>query len=61
MDFDTIHGEVVSRLTASPGAKVKLRLDIEAELSDGFDESTQRAVRENCGTLNFSSAEFEEE
>ena len=61
MDFDTIHREIVSQLTARPGAKVKLRLDIEAELSDGFDESTQRAVRENCGTLNFSSAEFEEE
>jgi len=61
MDFDTIHKEIVSQLTARPGAKVKLRLDIEAELSDGFDESTQRTVRENCGTLNFSNAEFDEE
>ncbi|MCF8029882.1 MAG: DUF499 domain-containing protein [Desulfohalobiaceae bacterium] len=61
MDFDTIHKEIVSQLTARPGANVKLRLDIEAEIPEGFDEHTQRAVRENCGTLNFSSAEFDEE
>ncbi len=61
MSFDTIHQEIVSQLTAKPGAQVKLRLDIEAEMPDGFDENTQRAVRENCGTLNFSNAEFDEE
>ena len=61
MSFDTIHQEIVSQLTAKPGAQVKLKLDIEAEMPDGFDENTQRAVRENCGTLNFSNAEFDEE
>jgi hypothetical protein len=25
----------------------------------GFDDNTQRAVRENCNVLKFSSAEFE--
>ncbi|MFP4049933.1 MAG: hypothetical protein ACLFT8_08280, partial [Desulfovermiculus sp.] len=61
MAFDTIHQEIVSQLTAKPGAQVKIRLDIEAEMPEGFDENTQRAVRENCGTLNFSSAEFDDE
>jgi hypothetical protein len=61
MSFDTIHQEIVSQLTSKPGAQVRLRLDIEAEMPDGFDENIQRAVRENCGTLNFSSAEFDEE
>ena len=60
MSFDMIQKEIVNLLTAKPGAKVKLRLDIEAELSDGFDENTQRAVRENCGTLNFNQADFDE-
>ncbi len=61
MAFDTIYQEVISQLTVKPGSQVKITLDIEAEIPDGFDENTQRAVRENCGTLNFSNAEFDEE
>ncbi len=60
INFDAINDEVVSHLNSKPGAKVKLKLDIEAEAADGFDENIQRAVRENCGTLNFKEAEFNE-
>ncbi len=40
---------------------MRIRLDIEVESPEGYDENTQRAVRENCGTLNFKQAEFDEE
>jgi hypothetical protein len=36
-------------------------VEIQAEDATGFDDSTQRAVRENCNVLKFSSAEFEGE
>jgi hypothetical protein len=51
--------EVVLRFTAKPSAKVKISAKIQAEDATGFDDSTQRAVRENCNVLDSSSAEFE--
>jgi hypothetical protein len=61
MAYDEIQKEVVSLLINRPGAKVRLKLDIEGESLEGFDENIQRAVRENCGTLNFTQADFDED
>ena len=36
-------------------------VEIHASSSSGFDDNTQRAVRENCRMLRFTSAEFEDE
>jgi hypothetical protein len=46
-------------LIAKPGVAVTVKLDIEAEAPQGFDENTVRAVRENAKTLGFAQAEFE--
>ena len=58
-DFAQIVDEVVQNFTTKPNAKVTISIEIQAEDTGGFDESTQRAVRENCNVLKFSSAEFE--
>jgi adenine-specific DNA methylase/predicted AAA+ superfamily ATPase len=60
-DAGTIMEEVVKHLTSLYGAKVKVTLEIEAELPNGVSESTVRAVMENCRTLRFESQGFEEE
>ena len=60
MDFATIMDEVVQQFTAKLGVNVKISVEIEASSQQGFDESMQRTVKENCNVLRFSSAEFEE-
>jgi predicted AAA+ superfamily ATPase len=61
MDFATIMDEVVQQFTAKLGVNVRISVEIEANSQDGFNESMQRTVKENCNVLKFSSAEFEEE
>ncbi len=61
MDFATIIDEVVQQFTAKTGIDVTISVEIEARSRDGFDESLQRIVKENCNVLKFSSAEFEDE
>jgi hypothetical protein len=46
--------------TQKPGVKVRVSLEIEAEALSGFDDGTQRAVRENCIQLKFKNHEFGE-
>ncbi len=58
-DFAQIVDEVVQHFTTKPSATVTISVDIQAEDAGGFDDATQRAVRENCNVLKFSSAEFE--
>ena len=61
IDFSTIVDEVIAQFTSKPGAKVTIRVEIEARDPKGFDENLQRAVKENSNTLRFESAEFEKE
>ncbi|MAT52642.1 MAG: hypothetical protein CMK32_15795 [Porticoccaceae bacterium] len=61
MDFATIIDEVVQQFTSKLGVNVKISVEIEATSQDGFNESMQRTVKENCNVLRFNSAEFEEE
>jgi uncharacterized protein len=60
MDFSTIVQEVVQNFTVLNGSSVKISIEIEATNENGFDDNIQRAVQENCGMLNFKSAEFDE-
>ena len=61
MDFATIVDEVVQQFTAKLGVEVSISVEIQAKFKDGFDESIQRTIKENCKVLRFSSSEFEEE
>jgi len=57
--FADLVDEVVQQFTARRGVKVQISVEIQAESGLGFDADLQRAVRENCRTLKFKSAEFE--
>jgi hypothetical protein len=58
--FADLVDEVILQFTSRPGVKVKIAIEIQAETSSGFDDSLQRAVKENCNVLRFKNAEFEE-
>lgn len=60
MDFTEIMDEVVEQFTAQPGVEVTISIEIDAQKKDGFDESLQRTIKENCNVLRFRSSEFEE-
>ena len=61
MDFSTIVNEVVQHFAAQAGVEVTVTIEIEAHTKQGFDAALQRTVKENCGTLKFRSANFEQE
>lgn len=60
--FADLIDEVIVNFSSSSSIKVKLTIDIQAEsiTDEGFDESLQRAIKENCRVLKFKNAEFEE-
>lgn len=49
----------IKLFTARPGVSVTVRLDIEVQSPEGFDENTQRAARENSSALGFTESEFD--
>ena len=49
--------EVVALLDKR-GAKVTIRIDLEAEYPDGYDSKARRDVKENARTLKFDHADF---
>ena len=59
-NFNNLVDEVLLQFTVKPGVNVKLTVEIEADTDAGFDDSLQRAVKENCSVLGFKSAEFDE-
>ena len=61
MQFSDIINEVVEQFTTKIGVNLKISVEIEASSTAGFDESTQRAVKENCNVLKFGNYEFENE
>lgn len=60
-DAPAIANEVIQHLTALNGAKVKITLEIEAEIPEGVPDDVARTVMENCRTLKFNSQSFEQE
>lgn len=59
LDFAQIVDGVLEQFTARHNTKVAIKIEIEADCEDGFDDGVQRTVRENCNELKFESAEFE--
>lgn len=59
MDFAMIVDEVVQQFTTKLGVDVEISVEIRATSRDGFDDSVQRTVKENCSVLKFGSTEFE--
>ena len=57
--FVQVVDEVVQQFTIKHDVAVEISIEIRAMSLKGFDESTQRAVRENCAVLKFSTNEFE--
>ncbi len=59
-DASAIVNEVIQHLTALNGAKVKITLEIEAEIPEGVPDGVARTVMENCRTLKFNTQSFEQ-
>lgn len=59
LQFSKIVSEIVELFSATAGTKVNIRVDIQAEDSRGFGETTVRAAKENGKTLGLSSTDFD--
>ena len=60
LEFIKLADEVIQQFTENFQVDVEIELEINANSSEGFDESLQRAINENCNVLGFSSVEFED-
>ena len=60
-DASRIADEVIAHLSSLIGAKVKVTLEIEAEVPAGAPDHVVRTVTENSRTLKFTSQGFEKE
>ena len=58
-DFATIIDEIVMHLIKKPTVSASVKIEIMADSLEGFDEATQRTIRENSNTLKFDLSEFE--
>ena len=61
LDASRIAEEVIAHLAGLVGSRVKVSLEIEAEVPDGVPENVVRIVTENSRTLRFTSHGFETE
>ena len=59
-DMGQVAEEVLQHLTTLPGGKVKVTVEIDAEVPEGVSNDVQHVVNENCQTLRFKSHGFEE-
>lgn len=60
-DASRVAEEVIAHLAGLVGARVKVTLEIEAEIPDGAPENVVRTVTENSRTLKFDTHGFEDE
>jgi predicted AAA+ superfamily ATPase len=59
LQFAKIQSELIGLFTANAATRVRIKVDIEAENPQGFDETTVRAGKENGKTLGLDSSSFE--
>lgn len=59
-EFAQVNAEILKHLIGDPDTRIRVRLEIEAERPDGFDEDTRRTISENAATLGFEDCSFEE-
>jgi hypothetical protein len=60
-DASRVADEVIAHLSGLVGAKVKVTLEVEAEIPAGAPDHVVRTVTENSRTLKFTSQGFEKE
>jgi hypothetical protein len=60
LEFATLMDEVIQSFTSRPDVEVNISIEIQATGNKGFDEALQRAIKENCNVLKFTTAEFDE-
>lgn len=60
-DAGKIMAEVVQHLTSLSKDRVSVTLEIQAIIPDGVPLDIQLVIEENCCTLRFENASFEEE
>jgi hypothetical protein len=53
--FDAILNAIVMELQRTPGVKVKLTLEVKAEVAEGFDDGDVGIVRDNAKQVKFTS------
>jgi hypothetical protein len=58
-DMGQVAEEVLQHLTSFRGSKVRVTVEIEADVPEGVGEDVQRVINENCQTLRFKSHGFE--
>jgi hypothetical protein len=59
LQFSKIVTELVELFSGAPGTKVRVRVDIEAEDSRGFQDNKVRAAKQNGKTLGMKTSEFD--
>ncbi len=59
-DASEVFREVVQHLEGQLGSRVRITLEIEAEIPDGAPDEVVRTVTENSRTLRFTQSAFEE-
>lgn len=60
-DVGKIADEVITHLSTLPRAKVRITVEIAAEVPGGVPEQTQRIVTENAQTMKFKTHGFEQD
>lgn len=58
-DMHQVVEGIIEQLTTVPGAKVELKLEIDAEVPGGIDKNKSRTLLENASTLGFIDRELE--
>ena len=58
-DVGLVTDEVIQHLTTLKNAKVRITLDIDADIPEGIPEDVARTVLENCKTLKFEQQALE--
>lgn len=56
---DDIEKEILKHLNLATGTNVKITIHIEADNMEGFNQDTERTLRENGRTLGFGNIEFD--
>lgn len=56
---DDIEKEILKHLNLAAGTNVKITIHIEANNTEGFNQDTERTLRENGRTLGFGNIEFD--
>ncbi len=57
--FSDLSSQILERLAAQPDARLRISIEIEADIPQGADEKLRRDVTEDAATLRLTSFEFE--